>query len=335
MDSLTQAALGATVALCAAGKQAASAKGALRIAFFGAFLGTLPDLDVLVPYNNPIEAMVYHRSFSHSVFVLLPLSWLLARLFHHLLSSSLSFYRVWFIVAMSLLTHPLLDAFTSYGTQIFWPMPIVVAISSIFIIDPIYTLPLLIALGVSLFNRKLRFYVCSAALVVSSLYLCWSLVAQAIVIHQVKNSVKEPSDMLVMPTPFNTVLWRVLIRQENGYSEGVLSLLDKRYEPSFHFIEKGIWDLPGQSALMDKLDWFTEGFLRFHREGNQVMVTDMRLGLAGYYPFRFVFSVEDDADYLKNPSIPYQLPRAPIKSSFWPDMWQRLVGDQSVDLFNQ
>jgi inner membrane protein len=47
-------------------------------------------------------------------------------------------------VALVLLSHPLLDSFTSYGTQLFWRMmPTPAAWSSFFIIDPLYTAPLI------------------------------------------------------------------------------------------------------------------------------------------------------------------------------------------------
>ena len=79
MDSLTQIVLGGTLAaaLVPPGQRR-------RALVYGAALGTLPDLDVLVGYGNAVADFTYHRSYSHSLIVLsvlAPLLWLLARRF--------------------------------------------------------------------------------------------------------------------------------------------------------------------------------------------------------------------------------------------------------------
>ena len=142
MDSMTQAALGATIAGAIAGRRC---NGKVLIA--GALLGTLPDLDVFINYGDDISNMIKHRGFSHSLLVLVPFSFLLSRLIHTFKPlPQWSFKRLWFLISMVLVTHPLLDYFTSYGTQLTWPIPGYYALSSIFIIDPLYTLPLLVAI---------------------------------------------------------------------------------------------------------------------------------------------------------------------------------------------
>ena len=89
----------------------------------GAALGTLPDLDVLIDYGDAVRNYTYHRGFSHSLFVLVPFALLLW----------LAILRWWapareapvnwlFAVLLALVTHPLLDAHTTYGTQLWWPL---------------------------------------------------------------------------------------------------------------------------------------------------------------------------------------------------------------------
>ncbi len=63
MDSLTQFVLGAAVSTVLLGKKLGPRKAAL----IGGALGTLPDLDVLIPYDDPIDSFVYHRGWTHSV----------------------------------------------------------------------------------------------------------------------------------------------------------------------------------------------------------------------------------------------------------------------------
>src|SRR5678816_1952708 len=56
------------------------------------------------------------------------------------------------------MAHPLIDAFTVYGTQLFWPLPMRPLMwSSLFIIDPLFTLPWLLACVVAWFARERLF----------------------------------------------------------------------------------------------------------------------------------------------------------------------------------
>ena len=89
----------------------------------GAALGTLPDLDVFIDYGDAVRNFTYHRGFSHSLLVLAPFSvalWLLLRRFWAPVREA---PRRWLAaIALTLLTHPLLDAHTAYGTQLLWPL---------------------------------------------------------------------------------------------------------------------------------------------------------------------------------------------------------------------
>jgi len=141
MDSLTQVALGSAVGYAVLGN-----KIGRKAVLWGAILGTLPDLDVFLPYGGSVEAFTYHRSFSHSLLIHLLISplivWLILKI-----HAGMQIYKVrWFwLVFLSLSTHAILDSLTVYGTQLLWPFTeYPFAVSSVFIIDPAYTLPLLI-----------------------------------------------------------------------------------------------------------------------------------------------------------------------------------------------
>ncbi|HCN72117.1 MAG TPA: hydrolase, partial [Pusillimonas sp.] len=129
MDSVTQAVLGASVTGVMLGRFHG------RKAYVaGAVLATLPDLDVIIDYGNPIANMIYHRGFTHSVFLLTLFSLLLTWLFRlwpptHQYSKGRLFLTLWLVF----MTHVLLDALTSYGTQLFWPwLPTPTSGSSVF-----------------------------------------------------------------------------------------------------------------------------------------------------------------------------------------------------------
>src|SRR3990167_3594492 len=202
MDSITQAVLGRWQ-----GRKAL---------LYGAMLGTLPDMDVIIDYGDAVADMTYHRGFSHSLIVLtglaLLLTWLTRRLRHN---PGYSTQRLFFTLWLVLLTHPLLDAFTSYGTQLFWPlMPTPTAWSSIFIIDPLYTLPLGIAVVIGLLYglRDKTPRVPAIALLLSTLYLASTLGGKYMAEQRVEAELArqgiQADALFSTPTPFNSLLWR-------------------------------------------------------------------------------------------------------------------------------
>ena len=228
MDSLTQALLGATVA------GACAPRGHRRKALLaGAALGTLPDLDVVIRYGDAVKNFTFHRGFSHSLFVLLPFSvglWaLLRRWWSPVRAAPLPWLAA---IALALLTHPLLDAHTAYGTQLFWPLQSPpVMWSTMFIIDPLYTLPLLVAVIVAAISPATRRAGTAlvAGLALSTMYVAWSWVGKLQVEHHAREELARlgmvGAPLFSGPTPFNTLLWRVVVLTENGYLEGYDSLL--------------------------------------------------------------------------------------------------------------
>src|SRR5699024_3308382 len=151
MDSLTQILLGASAA--AAVVPAGHRRAALAA---GAALGTLPDLDslpLLLLTDDPVALMTLHRGASHSLLALPWVAWAIWWFFRRRGGRVAQAPRRWFwAILLALLTHPLLDALTVYGTQLLWPLPLrPVMWSSLFIIAPAYTLWLLLGGTVALF----------------------------------------------------------------------------------------------------------------------------------------------------------------------------------------
>ena len=222
MDSISQAALGSAVVLATMGRRTAAWKAAL----WGAVAGTLPDLDALIDHGDALLNMVLHRAESHSLFYLAllsaPLGWLVARL----QGEQEHWPRWWLALALALLTHPLLDVLTIYGTQLLQPFTdYPYGVGSMFIIDPLYTLPLLVGVVAALRSRQgLRWN--QAGLVLSTAYLGWSLLAQQHVRGVLEESLRAQnlpsSQVLVTPAPFSTVLWRAVAMGPEHYHEAYL-----------------------------------------------------------------------------------------------------------------
>ncbi len=151
MDSITQAALGAAI-----GDAAFSRRLGNKAVLFGGACGLLPDLDMFVSiFGDQWTSLVHHRAFSHSL-LLLPLVVPLVAWLGWRWDGKRNPYLVWMHLAFwSLCTHPLLDWFTSYGTVLFLPVTWRrYANDGVFIIDPIYSIPLFVALVWSWRRRK-------------------------------------------------------------------------------------------------------------------------------------------------------------------------------------
>jgi inner membrane protein len=290
MDSLSQLALGAAVGVAVMGRRTAVWKAAL----WGGVCGTLPDLDALVDHGNPVLDMVLHRAETHAVFWQTLASPVLAGAIAALERRPGLFPRWWLAVWLVLVTHALLDAMTVYGTQLALPFsnhPF--GLGSVFIIDPLYTLPLLAGLMFTLLSRgqgRARFN--HAGLVLSTLYLAWSAAAQQHVDGVARGQLGVPREetLLVTPTPFNTVLWRVVRMRPDGYDEGFHSLLDGARPIRFTSFPRdpALYEqLRGLDAVA-RIAAFSKGFFRVDEREGLVRITDLRMGQEPAYAFSFV-----------------------------------------------
>lgn len=282
-------ALGASIAGAVAGKTLG------RTALItGAALGTLPDLDVVLDYGSAVANFTQHRGITHSLFVLVPLAIVLAWALWRW-RPVVTFPRWLTLTLLVLVTHPLLDSFTTYGTQLFWPLGPPVALNSIFIIDPLYTLPL-IAGCLAFLIRPPASKALTAALVVSTLYLGWTLYAQQMISERVKPALAEAglqdARVLVQPMPFNTLLWRTTALTERQHVEIVTGFFDGdaplnlEYFPRRPDLARAVSGFPEAQ----RLEWFTDGFLEYATLDNRITATDIRLGIPGAHPFTFVLA---------------------------------------------
>lgn len=293
MDSLTQAVLGAGIQGAMLGRFHGR-----KALVAGALLATLPDLDVLIDYGDPVSGMINHRGFSHSIFVLTALSavitWL-ARRWRP--SPDYGAGRLFLTIWLVLITHPLLDAFTSYGTQLLWPLtPTPTSWSSLFIIDPFFTLPLFVAFvaGLIMGKRPALTRTLGWALGLSTLYLGLSLVAKSVIEARVQHRLAEQGvsvqAMFSTPEPFNIVLWRVVARTaDDHYVETISSLLDTAAPEHIKIpLNTSLAEAVPGSPQLDGLRWFTGDWLRYDDIGGELIASDLRMGLGtGYYSFRF------------------------------------------------
>jgi inner membrane protein len=289
MDSVSQIALGAAVGVAVMGRRTALWKAAA----WGAVAGTLPDLDVLIDHGDPVRDMVLHRAETHALFWLtlfsLPLAAVVARLHGEWALRK----RWWLALWLALVTHPLLDAMTVYGTQLALPFsdrPF--GVGSVFIIDPLYTLPLLLGTGLALAGRGLRAN--TLGLAVSTAYLAWGVAAQLHVSRVAEAALAAQGiaaeRVLVTPTPFNTLLWRVVAIEGDAFHEGFYSVLDHTPAVAFDRFDRGLalGRTLAEADSVRRVSAFSRGFFKFGSDGERVLLTDLRMGQEPYYVFSFV-----------------------------------------------
>lgn len=294
MDSVTQAVFGAGIQGLMLGRQ----QGLRKALLAGAVLATLPDLDVLIDYGDPILGMINHRGFTHSVFILTAFAALLTLVIRRFwpsphYSASRLFVTLWLV----LITHPLLDALTSYGTQLLWPWkPTPTSWASLFIIDPFFTVPLLVAVLAGLVSGlgPRTFKLLKASMVWCCVYALASLglkqwTEQRVVQEMAAQGI-HAEHVFSTPQPFNILLWRVVVKTpEHDYVEAIRSVFDT--EPS-EWIRLPLNHDQAQAApeseQLKGLRWFTGDWLRYDVIDDQLIVSDLRMGLAtGFYTFRF------------------------------------------------
>jgi inner membrane protein len=328
VDSLTQMALGSAVGLAVMGRHTRPWKAAL----WGAVCGTLPDLDTFIDHGDPVSNMTLHRAESHAFFYLTlaspAIAWGAARL-HGELDR---FRRWWLAVWLALVTHPMLDAMTIYGTQLLRPFsdhPF--GVGSIFIIDPLYTVPLLVAVIVALRSTRPR-RASLVGLALATAYLGWSVLAQQHVHDLARRELARQGiaaqAVLVQPTAFNTVLWRVLAMEEDRYHEGFHSLLDSDRRIDFDAFVRA----PALYAALEshwpvaRIAWFSHGFFRLRERPDGVDISDLRMGQEPFY--LFTFRVAERRDGALVPVPPEQRSFALDAPTAFDWLWRRLRGER-------
>ncbi|MEB2325950.1 MAG: metal-dependent hydrolase [Pseudomonas sp.] len=330
MDSITQAVLGASVQAALLGRWQGR-----KALLYGAALGTLPDLDVVIDYGDAVANMTYHRGFSHSLFVVSAVALLLTALIRRWRpDAGYSGTRLLLTLWLVLLTHVLLDAFTSYGTQLLWPLPTPpIAWSSVFIIDPLYSVPLLLAVLVGglfgLRGRAARWP--AAALLLSSLYLGFTVAGKQMAEQRVERAMAsagiQAERLFSTPTPFNSLLWRVILIDGAQYHEALVGWFDDA-PPQFVSLLRGepLAQVLADSPQHARLQWFSGGFLRYDEEDGRLLVTDLRLGMTGHHPFRFPLAERNGSGW----TLLHEAERLPAERGdlarlevLWRRIWQQ------------
>jgi inner membrane protein len=272
MDSLTQIVLGAACGEIALGKKIGN-----KALLFGAIGGTIPDLDVFlgrVFYSNSIDQLMFHRGFMHSIPFAIIGAFAFGYLAHWLYNSGKrkdsTTRKDWiWLFFLSIFTHPILDCFTPYGTQLFLPFSNYrVAFNNIAVADPLYTLPFLISLIVLMFYKRgttKRKWSLKVGIYVSSAYMILTIFNKFYVDSVFEKSFKKAGitydRFTVQPSILNNILWYGVAETESDYRVGYYSILDKKpVVTSFTSVPKNQELLDMSNIDLKKLTWFSNDY---------------------------------------------------------------------------
>lgn len=379
MDSLSQIVLGSAVAEVVAGKKLGN-----KAILWGAVAGTIPDLDIITHlFLEEFHAMSLHRGFSHSIVFCLVASPLFAwiwmkstpagmrsirwitnfvagRIVNPMMKALGSakrskLYDGAYVPKMTwkawtalffwcFITHIALDCLTTWGTQIFWPFDIRVSTNSIFVADPLYTLPFLLFLIVAMFFRRTsgkRRVINRLGLIISTSYLALGFVFKKIADSAFEESFAAQNIEVVnyesRPSPLNIILWQVNVETADGYMMGFYSLFDEDSDVRYHYEPKQhelLDPLKGDPTL-EKVLHMTTNYYTVEKTDSMYIVNDLRFGhMDGYaenpehFVFRYFIYPRDGQDVFVDVQDPPD-PKPEELSMAVSQIWKRMMGDKT------
>lgn len=332
MDSLTQIVLGAAVGEVVLGKKIGN-----KAMLYGAIAGTIPDFDVFASYfTDTVSALAIHRGFTHSIVF----SVLFAPIFGWIVSRYDTYknFKDWsWLFFWSFVTHPILDAHTTWGTQLFWPFDLRLAFKNIFVIDPLYTIPfmvfLILAMRQKRTTKKRRFYN-TMGLLISTSYLALTLVLKWISYTKFEAALDTQNiaylDIDTRPSPLNTILWSANVQTEEAYLLGNYSFFDtqaitfesypKNHELLGHLIE---------DESVKRMITITEGWYTINKKNDTLYFNDLRFGLLSLTPKseNFVFKYRLDIDASGNVTFNEAPKDSRDGKKLLTELWQRIKGN--------
>lgn len=331
MDSLTQIVLGAAVGEAVLGRKIGN-----KAMLYGAIAGTIPDLDVFSSFfTDTVSALEIHRGFTHSIIF----SVLFAPILAFIVSKFEKYKNVkdWsWLFFWAFITHPILDAQTTWGTQLFWPLDIRLAFKNVFVIDPLYTIPFLVFLILAMRQKKeskKRHLYNNLGLIVSSSYLVLTLILKGISYQTFTRELAAQNinykEIETKPSPLNTVLWTANVETENEFLIGHSFFFDKN-PIEFSSYPKN-HDLLGdlvQQPKMKRMIAISKGWYTINKINDTLYFNDLRFGALSMEPNaeNFVFKYKIKIDTNGVPSfIEEPKDKRDVKKLLF-ELWMRIKG---------
>ena len=284
MDPVSQGVLGV-----AAAQAVSRYPRARRAAFMGLVAGLAPDADVFIQSaTDPLLSLQFHRQFTHAL-AFIPFGALLVALVLHPLAGrkTLRFSTTYLFCLAGYATHGLLDACTSYGTQLLWPISdLRVAWNNISIIDPLFTVPILLLVAFGVFRNSSLLARC--ALIWAGVYLLLGVAqrdrAAAIGLDVAIKRGHVVERLAAKPTFGNLLVWKIVYESEGKFFVDAVRVgLGSRHYPGAAIAKLDPhrdlpWLRPGsqQARDVERFRWFSGDYLALSGDNT---ITDIRYSL--------------------------------------------------------
>jgi inner membrane protein len=282
MDPLTQGTIGAVL------PQALSKKNLGIVALLGFLSGMAPDLDIFIRSStDPLLSLEYHRQFTHSL-VFIPFGGLICALFLFVVFKKISpfnFKKTWLYCTLGYGTHGLIDACTSYGTLLFWPFSdIRIAWNNISIIDPLFTIPLILLIALATIKKKNVYS--KIALGWAVIYLMIGMYLHNVAIKVGKEIAEQRGHTITRikakPSFGNLILWKTIYETDNQFYVDATNLLFNKIIPGesikkLNQEEDFPWlkEESQQYKDVERFKWFSNDFLAVNPQ-NKNQIIDIR-----------------------------------------------------------
>ena len=272
MDPISQGTVGAAFAQSTANKN-----NIIKIGIIGFLAGLAPDLDVFIRSStDPMLSLEYHRQFTHSL-VFIPFGALIVTLvIFPLVKKSLSLKTVYVASFFGYTTHGFLDACTSYGTLLFWPFSKErVTWNNISVVDPIFTIPILVLVATAIITRKPLF---------SFFAIGWMTFYLLLGFVQYERG-HTPERLTLKPSFGNLILWKSIYQyEENFHVDAIRTALSstwclgesiRMFDYQYHLPNL---DIDSQQRKdIERFRWFSQDYLGF--DYKKSLVTDVRYSM--------------------------------------------------------
>jgi inner membrane protein len=334
MDSLTQLVVGAALGEAALGKKLGN-----KAVLIGAAAGTLSDLDVIPgAFMDDASRLLFHRGFSHSLAFVLIATPFFSWLFSHFFKQWKIDFREWLLYFGVIFSASILiDAFTTYGTQLLWPLKNRYEFNTIFVADPLFTLPLLISTIWLMFKSRgsrARKIISKTGISLSVIYLLFTVANKQVINNVFEKNLDEQQvayeRMMTNPSPLNQVLWWGLAETDDSFLLGYYSHLDENKNIQFDKIIKNhhlVKPFEGHEPV-EKILRFTKGYYVVENHPDGLLVNDLRFGSIknwetgeSTYVFQYLIKVDGGKVLVEEAEKSFE-----GSGDIFRQLWQRING---------
>lgn len=284
MDSLTHIVLGACIGEAVAGKQLGK-----KAMWMGALAQSIPDIDfVTTLWLNDADDIISHRGITHSFLFAVVVTFILAAVCRYFFRSLQIGWRSWFLLfGLNIMTHLFIDSLNAYG--IGWLEPFSdkrFSFHILFVADPLFSIWPFLACIAFLWMRRTRTNRRRwrwIGLGIPLLYVLLAIMSKTIVTADVKKDLRSQglagNKYLVTPTPFNSILWFVAVKDSDNFYVSHRSLFDSKPTSFtvFHQNDHLRKEVRAQESLEDMVT-FADEFYTMEKHNDTIVLYVLRFG---------------------------------------------------------